>query len=114
MPSRLRHGFYVLHDQVIAYSEMIGDGQEGTVRPRVERALQEHSLGHIRHCIDLLRQSLMCNADLTVELKKEELGGVTGFGTLHRCVKWPALLDWIQPYEGTDAPPIPPEHDRAG
>ncbi|KAI0448080.1 S-adenosyl-L-methionine-dependent methyltransferase [Xylaria telfairii] len=77
----LRHGFYVLHEQVIAYSEMIGDRQAGTRRPRTGRALQEHSLGHIRHCIDLLRQSLMCNADLTVELKNEELGGVTGFGT---------------------------------
>ncbi|KAI0855864.1 S-adenosyl-L-methionine-dependent methyltransferase [Xylaria cubensis] len=87
----LRHGFYVLHEQVIAYSEMIGDRQPGARSHWPGRALQEHSLGHIRHCIDLLRQSLMCNADLTVELKNEELGGVTGFGTVHRCINWPAL-----------------------
>ncbi|KAI1203724.1 S-adenosyl-L-methionine-dependent methyltransferase [Nemania serpens] len=77
----LRHGFYVLHDQVIEYSEMIGNRQAETRSHQTRRELQEHSLGHIRHCIDLLRQSLMCNADLTVELKNEELGGVTGFGT---------------------------------
>ncbi|KAI1092133.1 S-adenosyl-L-methionine-dependent methyltransferase [Rostrohypoxylon terebratum] len=81
----MRHGFYVLHDQVIAYSEMIGDHQvrsQSDWAERGKRALQEHSLSHIRHCIDLLRQSLMCNADLTIELKDEELGGVTGFGTI--------------------------------
>ncbi|KAI1172933.1 hypothetical protein F4777DRAFT_484898 [Nemania sp. FL0916] len=110
----LRHGFYVLHEQVIAYSDMIGDRQAGSRSHWTGRAPQAHSLGHIRHCIDLLRQSLMCNADLTVELKNEELGGVTGFGTVHRCVNWPALLEWIRPYEETDSPPIPQEHDHTG
>lgn len=93
---------------------MIDGRQERDQSHRVERGKQAHSLGHIRHCIDLLRQSLMCNADLTIELKNEELGGVTGFGTVHRCVDWPGLLKWIQPYEGTDAPPIPQEHDHTG
>ncbi|KAF2788810.1 hypothetical protein K505DRAFT_314224 [Melanomma pulvis-pyrius CBS 109.77] len=106
----LRHGFYVLHDQVIAYSKMTsGQAEE-------KRALPDHSLGHIRHCIDLLRQSLMCNADLTVEQKDEELGGVTGFGTEHRCIDWQGLLEWMQPWEGTDAPPLAEvsHHDHAG
>ena len=84
-------------------------------RPAVEkRALPEHSLGHIRHCIDLLRQSLMCNPDLTVELKDEELGGVTGFGTMHRCADWSGLLEWIAPYEGTGAPPPHDPHNHTG
>jgi hypothetical protein len=71
-----------------------------------KRALQEHSLGHIRHCIDLLRQSLMCNADLTVELKNEQLGGVTEFGIVHQCVDWPKLLEWMPSWEKTDAPAL--------
>ncbi|EMR71355.1 putative hydroxyindole o- protein [Eutypa lata UCREL1] len=83
----LRHGFYVLHEQVITYSEMIDGHQERDQSHRVERGKQAHSLGHIRHCIDLLRQSLMCNADLTIELKNEELGGVTGFGTEQHITK---------------------------
>ncbi|KAK9796590.1 putative Oxidase ustYa [Seiridium cardinale] len=81
----LRHGFYVLHDQVITYSEMIGDHQATGASHQAER-----------------------------ELKNEELGGVTGFGTVHRCVDWPGLLEWIRPYEGTDAPPISQEHDHTG
>lgn len=107
----------MLHDQVIAYSETLGSRQTRSQSDWAEqgkRALQEHSLGHIRHCTDLLRQSLMCNADLTIELKNEELGGVTGFGTVHRCVDWPGLLEWIRPYEGTNASPIPQEHDHTG
>lgn len=110
MQDELRHGFYVLHDQVQVYSKATNH------QAASRRALQDHSLGHIRHCIDLLRQSLMCNADLTVELKDEQLGGVTGFGTVHRCVDWSELLDWMPTWEETDAPPLVgvSHHKRAG
>ena len=50
---------------------------------------------HIRHCIDLLRHSLMCQPDLTVEVKDEAKGGVTGFNTEHQCKDWNQLLDWV-------------------
>ena len=36
----------------------------------------------------------MCQPDTTVEVKDEELGGVTGFGTTHRCWKWEHLMEW--------------------
>jgi len=49
---------------------------------------------HVRHCIDLLRQSLMCNPDLTMEEKDEEAGGVHGFGVQHRCKRWDELIEW--------------------
>ena len=52
------------------------------------------SPSHVRHCIDLLRQSLMCGADTTVEVKDEAAGGVHGFGVEHYCVKWDHLVDW--------------------
>ena len=54
---------------------------------------------HIRHCIDLLRQTLMCQPDITVELKNEELGGVTGFGTEHQCKDWGQLMQWTSEWE---------------
>lgn len=54
---------------------------------------------HIRHCIDLIRQSLMCRPDLTVELKEEELGGVRGFGTEHQCHNWDELIAWVSKWE---------------
>ena len=52
------------------------------------------SPAHIRHCIDLLRQSLMCCADTTVETKEEGSIGVKGFGTEHGCKDWEQLREW--------------------
>ena len=60
-----------------------------------------HSRPHIRHCIDLLRHALMCRPDLTVEVKNEELGGVTGFGTEHECIDWTQLLSWMSQWESS-------------
>ena len=57
------------------------------------------SPAHIRHCIDLLRLSLMCRPDTTVEVKNKELGGVTGFGTEHRCRDWSQLMEWTSKWE---------------
>ncbi|KAK7189673.1 hypothetical protein DPSP01_005737 [Paraphaeosphaeria sporulosa] len=54
---------------------------------------------HMNHCIELLRQSLMCNADLTLEVTNKTLGGVTGFGTKHVCVDWEGLLKWVDETE---------------
>ncbi|KAH8676551.1 hypothetical protein BGZ60DRAFT_259733 [Tricladium varicosporioides] len=57
------------------------------------------SPSHIRHCIDLLRNSLMCQPDLTVEVKDMKKGGVTGFGTEHTCKSWNQLNEWITKWE---------------
>ncbi|KAM0304943.1 hypothetical protein ACHAO8_011334 [Botrytis cinerea] len=54
------------------------------------------SPAHIRHCIDLIRQSLMCNADTTIEVKDEEINGVRGFGTVHQCRDWSGLVKWTE------------------
>ncbi len=54
---------------------------------------------HIAHCIDLIRQSLMCQPDTTIEVKNESVGGVTGFGTRHLCRDWGALMDWTTEWQ---------------
>jgi hypothetical protein len=61
-----------------------------------------HSSSHIRHCIDLLRQGLMCNADTTLELKEEGVNGVHGFGVLHQCKDWTQLLSLIGENQSLD------------
>ena len=57
------------------------------------------SPSHIRHCVDLLRHSLMCQPDLTVEVKDLEKGGVNGFGTEHQCINWEQLIGWVSKWE---------------
>ena len=64
------------------------------------RVLQEQEIGHmvapahVRHCVDFLRQSLMCHADTTLEIEDEAVGGVKGFGVRHECVDWAGLIAW--------------------
>lgn len=53
---------------------------------------------HVSHCVDLIRQILQCQPDLTVEIKNEE-GGVTGFGTAHQCYDWDQLMSWMETWE---------------
>ncbi|KAF7945539.1 hypothetical protein EAE96_010306 [Botrytis aclada] len=52
------------------------------------------SPSHIRHCIDLLRQTLMCHADTTLEAVDTKINGVHGFRTEHQCGNWEQLVDW--------------------
>jgi len=61
------------------------------------------SPAHIRHCIDLLRQSLMCNADTTFEIKDEIAGGVHGFGVQHRCKDWNHLISLVNGWQAKEA-----------
>jgi hypothetical protein len=57
---------------------------------------------HVNHCIELLRLTLMCRPDVTVEVAKLDTGGVTGFGTEHQCVSWERLLEWTREWEVED------------
>ncbi|KAF4633861.1 hypothetical protein G7Y89_g4258 [Cudoniella acicularis] len=59
----------------------------------------EASPPHIRHCIDLIRQSLMCRPDITIEPKNHVRGGVSGFGVQHRCQDWGQVLAWVGKWE---------------
>lgn len=41
----------------------------------------------------------MCRPDLTIEERKDSLGGVTGFGTVHECQSWEQLVQWVKQWE---------------
>lgn len=52
---------------------------------------------HIGHCVDRLRQGIMCNADpaVTVWQWREDLQmHWINFGTLHTCRNFDAIKDW--------------------
>jgi hypothetical protein len=56
------------------------------------------SPSHVRHCIDLLRQTLMCHSDRTVE-HVDSSGGVTGFGVEHQCYDYQQLLELVRKWQ---------------
>lgn len=51
---------------------------------------------HVRHCIDYLRQSLLCHADANFEMPSREAGGVTGFGFERQCRDIAQLKAWAE------------------
>ncbi|KAK7947799.1 uncharacterized protein PG986_008685 [Apiospora aurea] len=50
-------------------------------------------LDHDAHCFDLLRQSLLCAADTTVE---GQTGYGIGWGTIHQCKDIDAIRVWVE------------------
>ncbi|KAI6093647.1 hypothetical protein F4821DRAFT_3110 [Hypoxylon rubiginosum] len=49
---------------------------------------------HIRHCIDYLRQSLMCHADTNLEAIDADLGGTRGHGSSRKCRNFSQVTEW--------------------
>ena len=62
------------------------------------------SAHHINHCIEILRQAVMCSADLTLErLDLENTSspfkpqrGVSGWGNVHTCRDWARLVELVR------------------
>lgn len=48
--------------------------------------------GHSTHCIDAVRQSIMCNAADTLLYKRYNVSD--GDGQMRKCRNWGALRDW--------------------
>jgi len=59
----------------------------------------DHRIDHVDHCIQAVRQSLMCNADLTPNVwvwnEQRKLAQVR-FDVLHTCKDWDALQAWAE------------------
>ena len=62
----------------------------------------DHLRAHIRHCFDLLRQSLMCCGDASLEPYDSSLGGVTGWGFPKLCRDYDELKEWAERYRTND------------
>lgn len=72
--------------------------QEPDGRAEAKEKVAEEMIdpAHVRHCIDYLRQSLMCHGDATVEVKPVGVNGVRGFGIEHQCRDWERLRGWVE------------------
>lgn len=49
---------------------------------------------HTLHCVDWIRQALMCNADLTLDATDDFHS--FGQGSRHSCRNFDAIRDWAQ------------------
>lgn len=52
---------------------------------------------HVDHCINAIRQSLMCNADLTPVVwhwSERDNSSYVDFNAVHTCKSWDAVHEW--------------------
>ena len=89
LKNAIRKGYLLVHEAAVEGSKVVD-----------EELPMDKSPMRVRHCIDLLRQSLMCQADTTVEVKDEEVGGVHGFGIEHQYREWKELVAWTAEQQG--------------
>lgn len=54
------------------------------------------SAAHGRHCLDYLRQAIMCQADSNVEPVDDESLSVVANGVEHKCMDYKALKKWTE------------------
>ena len=67
---------------------------------------------HLGHCLDYIRQAIMCTGDMTLEkaaLHKSvedpdgpEVIGVRGWGTAHECKSWEAIYDFTRQHRASE------------
>ena len=51
--------------------------------------LPTHKLVHLFHCVDYLRQNILCQADTTLEWQSESNSElIDGYGPPHQCRNW--------------------------
>ena len=70
-----------------------------------DRGDYHHSLSHVKHCFNYLRQALMCAADMTFEVLQvagdDAMPGVNGWGVEHVCRDWNAVWKWTEERRAT-------------
>lgn len=67
-----------------------------TLHPEVARAKIDEFNYHIIHCVDYLRQALMCAADATLEPNIPGTRIISGIGIDHQCQDYESLIRWAE------------------
>lgn len=67
----------------------------------VEKGNPIPSKHHATHCIEYLRQAVLCSGDLTLEVPEyvdqKTWKGATGWNTEHQCRDWSAINQFPRP-----------------
>ncbi|KAK1639169.1 hypothetical protein BDP81DRAFT_480078 [Colletotrichum phormii] len=92
------HQLHCLYSTMDAYYELIDRLNKNEAGKRELPTDPGWNSEHLNHCWDYLRQTIMCNADVTLEWRKynEQVG--TGWGYQHQCKDWDAIVAWAEKY----------------
>ena len=59
-------------------------------------------LDHVSHCIEYLRQAILCSADTSLEGENGPEATSTGWGQKHLCTDYDALTRWADDHGAWD------------
>ena len=62
----------------------------------------DHDVEHVKHCIEYLRQSIICAADTSLEPFRNDIHGVDGFGHERRCRNYDEVFRWAERFRASD------------
>lgn len=86
------HQLHCLHSIMSAHNGLLVGGDAATAA----RA----ATGHLEHCFDYLRQSILCCGDTALEGREASQGsdmpGTAGWGVQHVCKDWNSVFRWIE------------------
>ncbi|KAI1759595.1 hypothetical protein GGR53DRAFT_523746 [Hypoxylon sp. FL1150] len=85
----LRESFFFFHD--MAFKSI-----------KVEGPDTAFMLKHGRHCIEYIRQALMCNPDVNLEPVEGETGNLKQWGIRRQCKSFDALSEWAYELRASD------------
>ncbi|KAJ1706237.1 hypothetical protein NYO67_11591 [Aspergillus flavus] len=91
--------FHQMHCLAIIYSAIFSKDHSG------HHHRDDHS-DHTKHCIDYLRQSIMCASDATLEGLADDgspVTGVDGWNNTHQCRDWDSLYDFASRHRMLDS-----------
>lgn len=63
---------------------------------------KEKQLDHVGHCIDMIRESLVCHADIAISTyswKKGRLLPFPNFRVDHECRNWEKIMEWAKAHQ---------------
>ncbi len=62
----------------------------------------DYHLNHVSHCIEYLRQAILCSADTSLEGETGAFATSTGWGQKHICVDFDALTKYANEHAAWD------------
>ncbi|KAK4498486.1 hypothetical protein PRZ48_011144 [Zasmidium cellare] len=91
--------FHQLHCVAMLRNALNSMRSEGKIMTHDAGDDDQDPLVHVDHCIDYLRQAIMCSGDMTLEhytmLDNGTLGpGVNGYFVNHQCKNWDSIVDF--------------------
>lgn len=78
----LRHGYY----------NVLSNSSFATLK---HLSTHEQTI-HAKHCIEYIRQTILCSSDSSLEFEDGTTRQISGTGSLHICRDFDGLFNWVE------------------